>query len=427
MDKHPLLTSTEAAFEAMRCLYCYDAPCIKSCPTAIDIPTFIRKIATDNLVGAARTILSANLLGASCARVCPVEVLCESTCVYLEQDRRAIPIGRLQRYAVEHGASADIFPKQSGGGGSVGLVGAGPASLACAGTLCLLGHEAVIYEKRRLPGGLNTTGVAPYKIDLGGALAEVAFIESLGVRIETGVEIGDGVTADDLLSRHDAVFLGMGLGADSKLGVPGEDGAGVFGAIDWIERMKTEEGCSLDGIRRAVVVGGGNTALDVVREFKGLGVEDVKLLYRRGRDQMSGYRHELEAALEAGVVLLENAVVTEVIRDQGCVVGLRAAVAQDGRATSQSMNDLPVDMLVVAIGQAKLRGLVSAFEGVALDEAGRIIADPQSFVTGHPQVFTGGDAYNGGKEVVNAAHDGQAAARAIDRLIRGSSEGCDGA
>ena len=142
---------------------------------------------------------------------------------------------------------------------------------------------------------------------------------------------------------------------------------------------------------------------------------------------MSGYRHELEAALEAGVVLLENAVVTEVIRDQGCVVGLRAAVAQDGRATSQSMNDLPVDMLVVAIGQAKLRGLVSAFEGVALDEAGRIIADPQSFVTGNPKVFTGGDAYNGGKEVVNAAHDGQAAARAIDRLIRGSSEGGDDA
>ncbi len=227
-DKNPPLTESEARVESTRCLGCHDAPCIHACPTAIDIPTFIGKIASGNLRGAARTILSANLLGASCARVCPVEVLCEGVCVYVPWGRPAIPIGRLQRYAMEHGDGSGaqgsrLLTKAPPTKKSVGLVGGGPASLACAAKLALLGHDAVIYEKDRWPGGLNTTGVAPYKFQVEDALEEVALAEALGVDIRTGVEVGRDVSPADLLARHDAIFLGIGLGGDSRLGISGRE------------------------------------------------------------------------------------------------------------------------------------------------------------------------------------------------------------
>ncbi len=406
-DKKPLLSTGEAMFEANRCLYCHDAPCIKTCPTSIDIPTFIRKIATQNLPGSARTILSANLLGASCARVCPVEVLCESTCVYVGWGRKPIPIGRLQRYAMTQ-ARPDLLPKLPPTGHSVGVIGAGPASLACAGTLALLGHEAIIYEKHKLPGGLNATGVAPYKFRLEDNLDEVQFIQALGAEIRTGVEVGADVSTDELLERHEALFLGPGLGADSALGIPGEDGEGVVGATTWIRRLKTEANLQLNGVHRAVVVGGGNTAVDASRELAGLGIPSVTLVYRRARIDMKAYDHELSAALKEGVELRENAILAEVLRQGAKLTGVRL----------QDQSTLQADLVVVAIGQAKLRALVDQFPGVSCDDRGRIIADPQTFVTGNPRVFTGGDAMNGGLEVVNAVHDGQAAARSIDSLLR---------
>ncbi len=418
-DKYPPLTKTEATFEATRCLYCYDAPCIQSCPTSIDIPTFIRKIATGNLRGSARTILEANLLGASCARVCPVEVLCESTCVYVGWDREAIPIGRLQRYAMDEGASPDLLPKRSSTGRKIALVGAGPASLACAGTLALLGHEAILYEKDPLPGGLNTTGVAPYKLRVESALDEVEFVQSLGVEIRTGVTIGVDITAADLLAQHDAVFLGPGLGSDSKLGVPGEDGPGVLGAVAWIRAMKTDPEATLDGVRRALVVGGGNTAIDVARELKGLGIESVTMSYRRERAAMSAYDHELRPGLDEGVVLLDGTAVTEIRRDGGAPHSVRLVNTEDGRPTDSECGLLPIDLVVIAIGQAKLRGLAEQFENVTCDDRGRIEVDANSFATNNPKVFAGGDAINGGKEVVNAVHDGQAAARAIHAMLGG--------
>jgi glutamate synthase (NADPH/NADH) small chain len=467
-EKHPLYGAGEAAAEAARCLYCYDAPCMHACPTHIDIAGFIKKISSANLAGSAKTILSANLLGASCAKVCPVEVLCEGACVYVDWGRKPISIGRLQDYAMSRGGSAELLEKRPPSGRSIALVGAGPASLACAGTLALLGHHAVIYEKEKLPGGLNTTGVAPYKMNARAALAEVAFIQELGVAIETGAEIGRDVTGKELLAQHDFVFLGPGLGPDTPLVVPGAEGPGVVGAVEWIACMKLDPKISLEGVRRAAVIGGGNTALDAARELAQLGVPDVKLVYRRGEARMSGYRHEWDEAKREGVVLVPDAIVKSVLREPsgrslraqpsgqsvrakpggrslqaklsgralraissakrssaeadasaaGALLGLELVRARNGQPTKQLLEVLGVDLVIVAIGQAKLAALAKQFPGVRVDDSGCFVADPATGRTGNARVFTGGDAMNGGKEVVNAAAEGQNAARAIDARLQ---------
>jgi glutamate synthase (NADPH/NADH) small chain len=417
-EKNPPLSRTEALREATRCLYCFEAPCIRACPTHIDVPVFIRKIAAGNPRGAARTILSANLLGDSCARVCPVEVLCEGACVYVADGRPAIPIGRLQRWAMEHGAARDLLPAAARTGKSVACVGAGPASLACAGTLALLGHSPVLYERRSLPGGLNTTGVAPYKYQVPDALREVEFVRSLGVEIRTGVDVGRDVPGRELLERHEAVFLGPGLGPDTMLRVPGSEGPGVAGATEWIERLKVDREHGVAGVRAAAVIGGGNTAIDAARELAGLGVPEVWIVYRRGREEMRAYEHELDGARREGVMLVENAAVAEVVRREGRVRAVRLVATEDGRPTARERSTLAVDLVLFAVGQARLARLVEEFPGVETDARGRIVADPETLRTGNPRVFAGGDAYNGGKEVVFAAADGQRAARSIDAMLR---------
>jgi glutamate synthase (NADPH/NADH) small chain len=322
---------------------------------------------------------------------------------------------------MHHGAAPDLLPRAPESGFSVGLVGAGPASLACGGTLALLGHRAVLYEKAPLPGGLNTSGVAPYKMDAGSALAEVAFVMDLGVEIVSGVEIGRDLTGADLLARHDAVFLGPGLGGDTPLGVPGEAGPGVVGAVAWIADLKMRPRFSVDGIRRAAVIGGGNTALDACRELAQLGVPEVRLVYRRTEHDMKGYRHEWLDARKEGVVLVPEAVVTEIVRENDHPAALRLVRAREGRPTGEALPPLPVDLVVVAIGQTGLRRLVAEFPGVEMDRADAIVADPETGRTGNPRVWTGGDARNGGKEVVNAVAEGQRAARAIHRVLSGGS------
>lgn len=433
-DKAPLYASSEAKAEADRCLYCHDAPCIHACPTAIDIPLFIRKIATGNVRGAARTILEANLLGYSCARVCPVEVLCVGACVYNHRDQAPIAIGRLQRFATEgvlgsdrpifRGAVRSSAPRVRG---RVGLIGAGPASLACGGTLALAGIEAVLFERQTLPGGLNTTGVAPYKMHAPDSLREVEWIRSLGVRIETGREVGRDPTAATLLDEYDAVFLGIGLGGDSLLGIPGENGEGgdgVYGATALIERLKTVPGFSLDGaLGRVLVIGGGNTAIDAARELKQLGASAVTLVYRRSEAEMSGYAHEMAEARLEGVRMLESTIPLEVLRDAGHVQALRVARAERGRPLPGTEQVLPADIVVFAIGQSRLRALVELFPGVELDESGRVVVDPVTGRTGNPKVYSGGDCANGGKEVVNAVAEGQRAARAILETLNGATRG----
>jgi glutamate synthase (NADPH/NADH) small chain len=385
-DKKPLFTFAEARAESERCLYCADAPCIKACPTEIDVPTFIKKIASGNVRGAARTILEQNA------------------------------IGRLQRYATEHAGDAMFTPKTLpvGQAKRVACIGAGPASLAFAAYLAIEGHRAIVLEKRALPGGLNTTGIAPYKLHAEDALHEVNEVTQLGVEIRAGVEVGRDVTASSMLDEYDAVFLGLGLGEDTTLGIPGESGSGVVGATAWIEQMKLARVEGSASLGRVLVVGGGNTAIDVAREATLLGGEDVTMVYRRGAGDMSGYTHEMQAARKEGVRLVSNAVPVAVVRNAaGRVTALRVARGENGKAVAGTEYELPCDLVALAIGQSKLRALASQFPGVAVDARGCVVADAKSGATGNPKVFAGGDCVNGGKEVVNAVAEGRDAARAL--------------
>ncbi len=411
----PLYTAGEAVNEANRCLYCHDAPCIKACPTSIDIPRFIKKIATGNVRGSAKTILDANILGYSCARVCPVEELCVGSCVYMDWNRPPIQIGRLQHYATHHALEGEkaggrkLFEPKPANGRKVALIGSGPASLACAAYLALEGVSATIFEKRALPGGLNTTGIAPYKMPAGESLAEVSWLLELGVRLETGREVGRDIETQNLLQDYDAVFIGIGLGKDRLLGLPGEEGPGVFGATHLIERIKNEAGFQIpDAVKKAIVIGAGNTAIDIARELAMLGLEEVRMVYRRTESEMSGYRFEMDHARHYGVRLLENRTPQEVLREGERLTGLR--VERGGQS-----EDLDCDWLIYAVGQQKFAGLAQSFPGVALTDKGWVAVDPATRQTGNHKVYAGGDCINGGKEVVNAVADGREAAFAMLR------------
>ncbi len=421
-DMKPLYTGAEAQAEANRCLYCADAPCVKACPTSIDVPTFIRKIASGNVRGSARTIFEKNMLGYSCARVCPVEVLCAGSCVYVGWHREPIAIGRLQRYATEiatQEGQAPLFspkPARGSAGIRVALIGAGPASLACAAELALEGHHATVLEKRFLPGGLNTTGIAPYKLRAEDALHEVEWIVALGVEIRTGVEVGRDIRGKDLIDAHDAVFVGVGLGEDSRLGIPGEDGPGVYGATAWIEAMKLAQAGELE-LGKVLVVGGGNTAIDMARECAQLGASDVAMVYRRSPGEMSGYAHELDSARREGVrVVTETIPVGFTRRDDGRVSALRVAAARAGKPVAGAELEIPCDTVGIAIGQSKLRGIAAEL-GVRLDARGRVFVDLATGATDHPKVWSGGDCVNGGKEVVHAVAEGRNAAREMMRRL----------
>lgn len=418
-EAQPLYTEREALAEAHRCFYCFDAPCIKACPTAIDIPTFIRKIAEGNLRGAAKTVLAANILGYSCGRVCPDKVLCAASCVLKDYPKPTIEIARLHRYATERflREGRHFFLPAPPTGKKIALVGAGPASLACAHELKLLGHEPVIFEKHHFPGGLDTMGIAPYKMQADNALLEVEYICNIGIEIRTGVEIGRDMDAKSLLQEYDAVFVGVGMGEDTKLRVPGEDGPGVVGALAWIEQMKTTKRPALDDqVKRALVVGGGNTALDAARELLGLGVPLVTMVYRRTAQVMPGFRHELDAARREGMQLLERAVIAEIVRDGARVKGARIGVTDEEIF-------MPADLIVAAIGQSMRRETLSKFPGVELNSAGEVIIDPTSGRTSNRRIYAGGDATPGMKLVVRAVADGKRAARAMHRDLLQTAKG----
>ncbi|MGE3165671.1 MAG: NAD(P)-dependent oxidoreductase [Planctomycetota bacterium] len=426
----PPLSAQEARLEAARCLYCFDAPCIHACPTGIDVPGFIKKIASGRLRGAARTIYAANVLGASCARVCPTAELCEGACVLLDRDQQPIEIGRLQRYATDY-ANAHGMPlvesQAAPSGKRVALVGGGPASLACAAELARLGHHAVIYERSEHAGGLNTYGVAYYKMPPEVSLLEVRQIEALGVEIRTGVEVGRAVSVSDLRREYDAVFFGVGLGRTHALGIPGEDLPEVVEALAFIRRLRTEPLGSVPVGRRVAVIGCGNTAIDAVTQALRVGAETAVIVYRRAADAMTAYPFEYELAKSDGAEFIFNAAPIAVLGDDH-VRALQLVRTQIGAAGNVepvpgSEFELPVDMVIKALGQERQRALLlGLLPELELDADGVIVRDFATGRTNVAGVYAGGDAANGGSEVVDAVADGRRAARGIHEQLAGHRE-----
>ncbi len=424
----PAYTPHEAVIEANRCLFCFDAPCIQACPTGIDIPSFIKKIASQNLLGSARTILSANVLGASCARVCPTRVLCEGACVVLDRQGDPIKIGRLQRYATDYAMRTKVqllkAPSKKSGK-RVAVVGGGPAGLGCAGELAQLGHEVVVFEKKAQAGGLNTYGIAYYKMKPEVSLAEVDLVKGLGVEFRCGVEVGKDVSIEQIQKDFDAVFLGLGLAKGVKLRIPGEDLPGVVEALDFIEKIHDQPLHTVAVGERVAVIGGGNTAIDAVTQAKRLGAREAVLLYRRSQAEMGAYRFEQDLAKADGARFMFNVAPVEVVADgNGHAAGLklvRTAVKNDRIEILPGTEFVePFDMILKAIGEEKqVTVLKKLFPTLELDKRGVVMRDPATGQTNIPNVFTGGDCANGGHEVVNAVAEGKKAARGIHALFDG--------
>jgi glutamate synthase (NADPH/NADH) small chain len=415
-DLHPPLDRQAAMPEANRCLFCFDAPCTSACPTHIDVPRFIKKIASGNLSGSARTILDANILGASCARACPVEVLCEGACVMHRYNKQPIEIARLQRFAMDsfHESGAPLpFEPGVDTGLSVALIGAGPASLACAVELRRRGIRANLYDARPLPGGLNTYGVAEYKLPLIESLREIEMLSQLGVDFHFDTMI-DAVSLAELEQEHDAVFLGIGLGGIHRLGISGEELAGVTNALDLIAGYKSSELKTVPA--RVIVVGAGNTAIDAAIAAVRLGATDVHIVYRRGPEQMSAFAFEYEHARSEGVQFLWHVQPTSIRGDKSVeALELTQLVStQGGSIVPQEGSEflLEADLIVLSIGQATHAAFLSEHrkEQAKVElERGRIVIDRATGQTSNPKFFAGGDCTNGGREVVDAVADGKRA------------------
>jgi dihydropyrimidine dehydrogenase (NAD+) subunit PreT len=418
-DAIPRLTAAQAVLEAERCLYCFDAPCATACPTRIDVPSFIKRIADGNLRGSARAILEANPLGGMCARVCPTENLCEAVCVRNTQEGKPVAIGRLQRVAVDalmESAQPQLFTRAASTGKKVAVVGAGPAGLACAHTLARLGHEVVVFDARPKAGGLNEYGLASYKTPDNFAQREVQWLLDIGgIEVRTGWKLETVEQLDALRTDFDALFLGMGLATTHPLGVPGEDLHGVEDAVDFIARLRqTPDLATLPVGRRVVVIGGGMTAVDAAVQSKLLGAESVHMVYRRGPESMSASCAEQEWAQTHGVTIHHWLAPLEIVGADGHASAVRLArqafVAGELMPTGES-ETIAADMVLKAIGQ-HLGNPVLAQAGFTL-EGGRIATDARG-QTSLSGVWAGGDCRAGGLDLtVEAVAHGKQSAHAI--------------
>jgi len=426
---NPALTEAEALYEANRCLYCYDAPCTRACPTHIDVPSFIKKIASGNLQGSARVIFDANPIGATCARVCPVDVLCEGACVEKTLLQKPIEIGRLQRYATDHamGGGKQLFTKGEPNGKSVGIVGSGPAGLACAMYLARLGYDVTVYERRALPGGLDTYGMAEYKMSQSVSQAEVEQVAQLGVKFLLNTKIVAAAPDDEVLGEinrvsfdllqewHDAVFLAVGLGETNKLNIPGEEMDGVVDALHFIEKVKTRDWKSVPLGKSVAVIGAGNTAIDAVTQAKRLGAERVTMVYRRSEKDIPAYDYEYELAKKDGIEFVWQAAPVGILAgENGSALSLRCEKT-DG---SLQLLDISCDMIIKAVGQQKMRSFFEKVAGIETDEKGSVVVN-ENMQTSKPGIFAGGDCVNGGAEAVDASQMGKLAAQGIHRTLTG--------
>ena len=417
-DAHPPLGAAQALVEAERCYYCHDAPCIAACPTGIDIPSFIARIAQDNLRGAAKAILQANPLGGICARVCPTEVLCEQACVRNVGEDKPVEIGALQRHATDalfaHPGSP-LFGRAADTGRRVAVVGAGPAGLACAHGLAREGHSVVVFESRPKAGGLNEYGVASYKTPGDFAQREVAWLLSIGgIEVRCGLQLGRDITLDGLRADFDAVFLGLGLAGVNALGIAEPPWTGLRAAVEFIAELRqASDLAALPVGRDVVVIGGGMTAVDAAVQCKLLGAQTATIVYRRGPQSMSASVHEQQWAQHNGVSIRHWAAPQEVLGEGGQLSGVRfvhTALRQGQLVETGECFTLPADMLLRAIGQTYLPEPVGP--AVTLRQ-GRIATDEQGR-TSVAGVWAGGDCRFGGRDLtVEAVQDGKLAARSI--------------
>ena len=413
-----------AHYASARCLYCYDAPCIQACPSGIDIPLFIRQIRTGNLAGAARTIYDANYFGHICGKVCPTEVLCEGACVYTEQDVEPVEIGALQTYACNHVIAQDvqIYDLPPGNGRKVAVIGAGPAGIACACELRLHGFQVDVFDAKEQPSGLALHGTAPYKITNQEVLDEVTYLQrQFGFHTRFGRHLSPAALKD-MESSYDAIFLGIGLGKTRTPGIEGEHLPGCQGAITFIEQVKLDPLHAYPG-DRVVVVGGGNTAMDAASESARLGAQSVTLVYRRSRSEMSAYDFEYDLVKQAGVEALFNYSPLRITGEDnvtGIVIAKTSVI--DGKLTAHAHDTLtiPCDAVIMATGQSKMIDFASSLD-IELDGKGRIRVNAQG-QTSNAKYFAGGDAVNGGAEVVNAAAEGKVAALGIHTYLNSNSQ-----
>lgn len=420
-QKNPLMNDTEAYYEASRCLFCYDAPCIKACPTSIDIPLFIKQIHTDNITGASKTIFDSNWLGNACGIVCPTGVLCEGACVYNHQDVPPIKIGRLQNYATNKTIDAGkvIFKVGENNGRKIAIIGAGPAGIACACEARTLGYEVDIFEAKEKPSGLTVYGIAPYKITNEEVLKEVAYLQNqLGFNIKYKTAINSKEALKSLEDEYDAIFIGVGLGKTRNLELEGEEKENVIGAVEFVEELRMKHH-KLAVPKKVVVLGGGNTAMDAASEAAKMGAKKTVLAYRNSKEKMGAYGFEYDLAISAGVDSLFN-VTPIAITGNGKVEGVKFAKTEmvDGKLKTNMNNTFIVrcDMVIKATGQAKQGHLYGLIDNLEIDTKTRIKTNDE-FQTSNPKYFAGGDAINGGAEVVNAAYDGKMAAQGIHNWL----------
>ena len=423
-DLHKPLNALQAVGAADHCIYCYDAPCIQACPTSIDIPTFIHQIRTDNVMGAARTILSENIMGGTCARACPTEVLCEQACVYNHGDEAPVEIGLLQRFAVDHlmqAGGSHPFKRGAETGKHIAVVGAGPAGLSCAHRAAMLGHKVTVFEAKTKPGGLNEYGLAAYKMVDDFAQKEAEFLLSIGgIEIKYDQTLGDNLSLQNLQQDFDAVFVSVGLGSTNKLGLNRENTESVIDAIDFIETLRQTNNKAEVAIgQNIIVIGGGNTAIDAAVQAKKLGAETVTLVYRRGEAAMSATPYEVELARKNGVMVELWAKPAGVIGDERVTsMSFERTRMLNGKLTGTGETfDIVADTVMKAIGQQLDIAPLKGFE-----IAGGKIAANADFGTNVSGVFAGGDCIATGEDLtVQAVEDGKRAAHAISEFL--TSEG----
>ena len=426
-DIHPPYeNSTAAKVDANRCLFCYDAPCMKSCPTSIDVPKFIKQIATENIKGSAKTIFSSNIMGAGCSKVCPVEKLCEGACVYNLLEEEPIPIAKLQRYSTEMAMKENwqLFQRKTATGKKVAVVGAGPAGLSCAHVLSREGIDVTIYEKESKGGGLMTYGIAAYKVTPQFCEDEVNYITSIGgIEIKYNQELGKDITLSQLKKENDAVYLSIGVGVARQLEIPGEKLEGVVDAIEFIYDIRSKGYVSVPVGDKVAVIGMGMTAIDAATQAKRLGAKEVTMLYRRTEAEMPCTKHELDIAMLDGCEVIWLAAPQKIKGSAGKVKQLVCSKMKLGEPDASGRRSpvdtgetftLDVDMIIKAAGQTPYEKLIKKLN----IQHSKFKITIENCATNIRGVFAGGDAVNGGKEVVDAVQAGKDGAAAILKFLK---------